>query len=254
MNEIAVVLNYLMSQLGKKVFFPNNSPLKDNCLIGIYHSNSWQSSKNRVVEQFKSCGVKRVIIATTALCMGVNFPDVCFIINWGPARLILDQPQEAGRAGRDGKRAHVVVIYHGQQVGHCEQQIKDFVRIKGCFRVAAYKSLDDTIQPLEPPHDSCSFCSSICKCAGESCDVETLPFEAINAAVEDSDSNNVKLRKVTPQERDTLKEALYEVLYDLRANGPALDDSSSHGFSIQLIGDVTWLSLVSGWGRWPLCF
>ena len=110
MDEIAIVLNHLMSQLGKKVFFPNCLPVKDNCLIGIYHSNSWQSSKDRVMEQFKSCGVKRVIIATTALCMGVNFPDVCFIINWGPARSILDQHQEAGRAGRDGKRAHVVVI------------------------------------------------------------------------------------------------------------------------------------------------
>lgn len=164
MNEIAVVLNYLMSQLGKKIFFPNYSPVKDNCLIGIYHSNSWQSSKDRVMEQFKSCGVKCVIIATTALCMGVNFPDVRFIINWGPARLILDQHQEAGRAGRDGKRVHVVVIYHGQQVGHCEQQMKGFVHTKGCFRVAAYKSLDDTMQPLEPPHDCCSCCSSICKC------------------------------------------------------------------------------------------
>ena len=110
MAKIAVILNHLMSQLGKKVFFPNCSPVKDNCLIGIYHSNSWQSSKDRVMEQFKSCGVKRVIIATTALCMGVNFPDVCFIINWGPARSILDQHQEAGRAGRDGKRAHVVAI------------------------------------------------------------------------------------------------------------------------------------------------
>ena len=110
MAKIAVILNHLMSQLGKKVFFPNCSPVKDNCLIGIYHSNSWQSSKDRVIEQFKSFGVKRVIIATTALCMGVNFPDVCFIINWGPAQSILDQHQEAGRAGRDGKRAHVVVI------------------------------------------------------------------------------------------------------------------------------------------------
>ena len=110
MDEIAIVLNHLMSQLGKKVFFPNCSPVKDNCLMGIYHSNSWQSSKDRVMERFTSCGVKRVIIATTALCMGVNFPDVCFIINWGPARSILDQHQEAGRAGRDGKRAHVAVI------------------------------------------------------------------------------------------------------------------------------------------------
>ena len=62
------------------------------------------------------------------------------------------------------------------------------------------------------------------------------------------------MKSDTPGERETLKEALYEVLYDLRAEGPALDDSSSHGFSIQLIEDITWPSMVSGWGRRPLCF
>lgn len=60
--------------------------------------------------------------------MGVNFPDVCYIINFGRARTILDQHQQAGRAGRDGKLAHVIVIYHGQQVGPCEKEVKDFIR------------------------------------------------------------------------------------------------------------------------------
>ena len=81
MNEIAIVVNYLMSKLGKNVFFPEYSNVQDNCLIGIYHSNSWQSSKDRVLNEFKGAGVKRVIIATTALCIGVNFPDVRYIIN-----------------------------------------------------------------------------------------------------------------------------------------------------------------------------
>ena len=57
-----------------------------------------------------------------------------------------------------------------------------------------------------------------------------------------------------PAERETLKEALYEVLYDLKADGPTLDDSSSHSFSIQLIEDITWPSMVSCWARRPLCF
>ena len=75
-NEIALEINYLMCKLGKKVFFPEYSPVQDNCLIGIYHSNSWKSSKDRLMNQFKGAGVKRVIVATTALCMGVNFPDL----------------------------------------------------------------------------------------------------------------------------------------------------------------------------------
>ena len=239
MNEIAIVVNYLMSKLGKNVFFPEYSNVQDNCLIGIYHSNSWQSSKDRVLNEFKGAGVKRVIIATTALCMGVNFPDVRYIINWGPARPILDQHQEAGRAGRDGKKSHIVVIFHGQQVGHCEQEVKDFVHAKGCFRVAAYKTLDSSIQPLEPLHGCCYFCTTICKCVGESCGAAVLPFEAYDPEVEDNVATFETQRKVTSQERNTLREALHEVLHDMRSDGIAMDESCSHGFSIQLIEDVT---------------
>jgi len=124
--------------------------------------------------------------------MGVNFPDVRYIINWGPARSILDQHQETGRAGRDGKKSHVVVIFHGQQVGHCEQEVKDFVRAKGCFRVAAYKTLDASIQLLEPLRDCCYFCSTICKCVGESCGAAVLPFQAYDPEVEEGHTTGQK--------------------------------------------------------------
>ena len=101
MNEIAVVVNHVILELGRAVFYPEFSTVQDNCILGIYHSNSWQSTKDRVLAQFKTNGVKRILIATTALCMAVNVPDVCYIVNWGPARSILDQHQEAGRAGRN---------------------------------------------------------------------------------------------------------------------------------------------------------
>ena len=32
MNEIAVVVNHLISELGKSVFYPEYSPVQDNCL------------------------------------------------------------------------------------------------------------------------------------------------------------------------------------------------------------------------------
>ena len=170
--------------------------------------------------------------------MGVNFPDVRFIVNWGPARSILDQHQEAGRAGRDGKKSHVIIIYHGQQVGHCEPEVKDFVRAKGCFQIAAYKTLDSSIQPLEPLHDCCSFCSELCKCGGENCSATSLPFEVGEQAVENPSETNGHIRQVTCQDRNVLKEALYEVLNAMSSEAPALDGSSSHGFSTQLIDDI----------------
>lgn len=44
--------------------------------------------------------------------MGVNFPDVRYIIHWGPARNMLDYHQESGRGERDNKLTHVLTIYY----------------------------------------------------------------------------------------------------------------------------------------------
>lgn len=71
------------------------------------------------MESLKGDGRIRVVVASSALSMGVNFPDVRYVINWGPARNLLDQLQEAGRAGRDGIQSHNIIIYHGQQLIHC---------------------------------------------------------------------------------------------------------------------------------------
>lgn len=65
---------------------------------------------------FKGIGVTPIVVSTAALCMGVNIPDVCYIIIRGAARSILDLYQEAGRAGRDRLQSHLIVIYHGQLI------------------------------------------------------------------------------------------------------------------------------------------
>ena len=138
--------------------------------------------------------------------MGVNFLDLRYVINWGPARTILDLHQQAGRAGRDGNLAHILVIYHGEQVAQCEKEVKDFVRTTGCLRVAAYMSLDSEIMPGILPHECCSFCAASCKCNGENCSEETLPSQK-----ECSTQRTSTCRDVTPEDRNDLKSALVEV-------------------------------------------
>ena len=172
--------------------------------------------------------------------MGVNFPDVRDIINWGPARTILDQHQQAGRAGRDGLTSHVIVLYHGQQAGPCEQAVKEFVRSHECLRVAAYKTLDADIQPIEPLHDCCSNCKIECKCNGKTCDVDFLPFEKEYVQIDLSTrSDNHPCKTVSYKDRIDLRNALMEVLHGVQSEAISLDDTSRHGFSIQLVEDIT---------------
>ena len=132
------------------------------------------------------------------------------------------------------------MLFHDQQAGHCEQDVKDFVNAKGCLRVAAYHSLDATIKPVEPLLDCCSYCTKICKCGGTNSNADVLPFEATIQGNDDSasDLTYVKQRNVTQDDCNTLKEALYEVLADIRSEGLSLDQSSSHDFSTELIEDI----------------
>ena len=81
----------------------------------FYHAGLASSTRSRKQEAWKS-GSTRVMVCTNAFGMGIDKPDVRFVIHCE----LPDSPeayfQEAGRAGRDGLRSYAVLLWSDKDI------------------------------------------------------------------------------------------------------------------------------------------
>ena len=70
-------------------------------------------------------GEVRVIVATNAFGMGIDKPDVRLVIHYDSPDSIEAYFQEAGRAGRDGKKSYAVLLYNNSDNKKLDRRIDD---------------------------------------------------------------------------------------------------------------------------------
>ncbi len=117
---------------------------KNKVSADYYHAGLSPEVRHRKQEEWKN-GKTRVIVSTNAFGMGIDKPDVRFVVHMEAPESLEAYFQEAGRGGRDGKKAVAVLLYSNSDKQKLERSVeKAFPEPETIRRV--YQALGNYLQ------------------------------------------------------------------------------------------------------------
>lgn len=119
-----------------------------------FHGGMTKHEKQKNMDLWMNNEVQ-TIVATNAFGMGIDKPDVRTVIHYHIPENLENYYQEAGRAGRDGKKAYAILIHSPSDIDNSENQFlsnlpnKEFVKLvykklNQFFRIAYGEGLNES--------------------------------------------------------------------------------------------------------------
>ncbi|MGY1883861.1 RecQ family ATP-dependent DNA helicase [Blastococcus sp. SYSU DS0753] len=110
--------------------------------VAAYHAGMKAADRERVHEQFLD-GEVDVVVATSAFGMGIDKPDVRFVVHASAPESLDSYYQQIGRAGRDDEPAEICLFYRAEDL-----HLQTFLTASH----APHEALEDVAEALEE-HD-----------------------------------------------------------------------------------------------------
>jgi len=93
-----------------------------NC--AAYHAGLETEIRSMVQEGFTKDNIQ-IVVATVAFGLGINKPNVRYVIHYEPPRTLESYYQEIGRAGRDGLEAEALFLVDEKDVARIKKRISE---------------------------------------------------------------------------------------------------------------------------------
>ncbi|XP_069109470.1 bifunctional 3'-5' exonuclease/ATP-dependent helicase WRN-like [Argopecten irradians] len=156
-KDVSSIYNIIVTELPEAVSY-----------VEMYHSETTDEKKEQILRDIGEGQRLKIVIATSALGMGVDVADCHNIVFYGPPKTIVDLVQQAGRAGRDGEQSTALLLCNPHQLVHIDDDVKEIVRTKTCRRSAIMQCFLSSSEVSKLSnirrHNCCDLCMTVCAC------------------------------------------------------------------------------------------
>lgn len=118
--------------------------LQEGISASWFHAGLLPEEKDKIQNGWKT-GEYRVIVATNAFGMGIDKPDVRLVVHLDLPNSPEEYYQEAGRAGRDDRKAYAVILYAPNDKTKLKKRITDSFPERS-FIKRVYEALGNYLQ------------------------------------------------------------------------------------------------------------